>query len=718
MTCGSCGTENREGRKFCSECAAPLAVACPACGAPNQPGEKFCGECATLLPGRRSGSSGARRGPPPRAGPRPPPSPSAASSASSSPTSWASRRSPRRRTRRRSASSWAGTSTSPGRSSSATAARSRSSSATPSWPSGAPRWRRRTTPSGPSGPPWSWPTRSRRSARAIRARCGVLTGEAAVTLGATGQGLVAGDLVNTAARLQSAAPPGSVLVGESTMQATSAAIAYEEAGEQVLKGKTAPVPAWRALRVVAERGGRGRSDLPEPPFVGRDEELRMLKDAVTAVGRDSRARLVSITGPGGIGKSRLAWELEKWADGVTETLYWHRGRSPSYGEGISFWALGEMVRRRAGLAESDDEATTRERIAATVAEFVPLRRGSPLGRAGAPDAPGARAGPGRRARCPLRRLAHLLRADRGAGDDDPPVRGPAVGRLRPPRLRRPAPGLVAELADPGRDPRPARADRPAPQLGCGGPLAHDAGPRAAVDRGDARAPRRLRARAARDGGRGDPGTGRRHPALCRRDRPGARGRGPPRDVRRRLPSARRPHDAGHPGHAALAHRVAPRRPGAGRSRAHPGGGRAGPELHAGRAGRHDRRGPGEPGRPAGHAGPTRAAVTGGGPPVARAGPVLVRPVAHSRGRLRDAGPTRSARPAPGRGPLVRVARRRGARRGPGVPLPRGAPCVEHRDRRPTRWPSRHASPSAGRPSEPPRSGPTTRRSATCARPWR
>jgi class 3 adenylate cyclase/tetratricopeptide (TPR) repeat protein len=205
----------------------------------------------------------------------------------------------------------------------------------------------------------------------IQARAGVLTGEAAVTLGATNQGMVAGDLVNTAARLQSIAPPGAVLVGESTHRAAVAAIAFEEAGAQLLKGKTAPVPAWRALRVVAQRGGHGRSDMPEPPFVGRDEELRLLRDLLGATGRDRRARLVSITGPGGIGKSRLAWELEKYVDGVVETVYWHRGRSPAYGDGITFWALGEMVRQRAGLAQADDETTTRERIAAIVAEHVP-----------------------------------------------------------------------------------------------------------------------------------------------------------------------------------------------------------------------------------------------------------------------------------------------------------------------------------------------------------
>lgn len=205
----------------------------------------------------------------------------------------------------------------------------------------------------------------------IGARAGILTGEAAVSLGTRNEGMVAGDLVNTAARLQSVAPEGAVLVGEATHRAASSAIVFEEAGEQILKGKSSPVRAWRALRVVAQRGGQGRSDMPEPPFVGRDEEFRLLKDLVSATGRERKARVVSVTGPAGIGKSRLAWELEKYIDGVVEAIYWHRGRSPAYGEGITFWALGEMVRRRAGLAATDDEATTRKRISATVTEYVP-----------------------------------------------------------------------------------------------------------------------------------------------------------------------------------------------------------------------------------------------------------------------------------------------------------------------------------------------------------
>jgi hypothetical protein len=202
----------------------------------------------------------------------------------------------------------------------------------------------------------------------------VLTGEAAVTIGAIGEGMVAGDMVNTASRLQAAAPSGAVLVGEVTMRAAQQAIAFEAIGDQQFKGKAAPVAAWRALRVVAERGGRGRSDALEAPFVGRDDELALLKDLYHATARDRRVRLVSVTGQGGIGKSRLAWEFLKYIDGLVETVYWHEGRSPSYGSGITFWALGVMVRERARLAEGDDEATTRARIAETVAQWLPDER--------------------------------------------------------------------------------------------------------------------------------------------------------------------------------------------------------------------------------------------------------------------------------------------------------------------------------------------------------
>ena len=205
----------------------------------------------------------------------------------------------------------------------------------------------------------------------IQVRAGVLSGEAAVTIGAVGQGMVAGDLVNTASRLQSVAAPGTVLVGEATHRATADAIAFEPAGEQMLKGKELPVPVWIARRVVSKRKGLGRSDRLEAPFVGRENELRLLKDLFHATARERRARLVSITGQGGIGKTRLAWEFLKYVDGVVEGVWWHDGRSPAYGEGVTFWALGEMIRSRAGLLETDDAATTRTRIAEMVEEHVP-----------------------------------------------------------------------------------------------------------------------------------------------------------------------------------------------------------------------------------------------------------------------------------------------------------------------------------------------------------
>jgi class 3 adenylate cyclase/tetratricopeptide (TPR) repeat protein len=205
----------------------------------------------------------------------------------------------------------------------------------------------------------------------VNARAGVLTGEAVVKAGAEGESMVVGDVVNTAARLQSAAEPGTVVVGEGTFRAASRAISFESVGELSLKGKAGPVSAWRATRVVAERGGRNRPEALEAPFVGRADELRLLKDLFHATERESRVRLVSVVGPAGIGKTRLARELGRYLDGLVETIYWHVGRSPAYGAGITFWALGEMVRARAGLLETDDEATTRAKLAEILATHVP-----------------------------------------------------------------------------------------------------------------------------------------------------------------------------------------------------------------------------------------------------------------------------------------------------------------------------------------------------------
>ncbi|HET7678121.1 MAG TPA: AAA family ATPase [Candidatus Limnocylindrales bacterium] len=206
---------------------------------------------------------------------------------------------------------------------------------------------------------------------ALSARAGIATGEAAVTIGAEGQGLVSGETVNLAARLQAAAEPDTLLADEATRHAAAAAIAFESAGDRALKGFSEPVAVWRAARVVAGRGGQGRSDELEAPFVGRDAELALVKELFHATARERRLRVVSITGQAGIGKSRLVWEFEKYIDGITDDVYWHQGRSPAYGEGITFWALGEMVRRRAGIVEGEDDATTAANLREMLATHVP-----------------------------------------------------------------------------------------------------------------------------------------------------------------------------------------------------------------------------------------------------------------------------------------------------------------------------------------------------------
>ena len=204
----------------------------------------------------------------------------------------------------------------------------------------------------------------------LKARAGVLTGEAAVSFGDNGEGSVAGDLVNTASRVQSVAEPGTVFVGDGTREASEAAIVYEDAGAHQLKGKPEPVHLWRAARVVAAFGGALRPTGLEPPFVGRDRELRLLKELLHGTGEEATARLMSITGVAGVGKSRLAWEFFKYVDGLTETIWWHRGRCLAYGEGVAYWALNEMVRMRAGIIENEPPKSARAKLRASVEEFV------------------------------------------------------------------------------------------------------------------------------------------------------------------------------------------------------------------------------------------------------------------------------------------------------------------------------------------------------------
>jgi class 3 adenylate cyclase/tetratricopeptide (TPR) repeat protein len=187
----------------------------------------------------------------------------------------------------------------------------------------------------------------------LRLRVGVLTGQAAVELDAVTQGMVIGDAINTASRIQSVAQPGSVLVDAVTRAVTERAIAYEDAGAHTVKGKSEPVRTWKALRVIAAVGGVGRSDL-EPPLVGRDTEMGAIRSALdTLIESDPGLQLISVIGEPGLGKSRLAWELKKYADGLAARVLWHHGQALSFGQGAGLFSLAEMVRMRAEITVND-----------------------------------------------------------------------------------------------------------------------------------------------------------------------------------------------------------------------------------------------------------------------------------------------------------------------------------------------------------------------------
>ena len=182
---------------------------------------------------------------------------------------------------------------------------------------------------------------------------------------------MAGDAVNTASRVQAAAEPGSVLVDVPTQRLTGSAIAFADAGEHTLKGKAEPQRLWRAVRVLSAVGGSQRVDGLEAPLTGRDAELRTIKDLFHAAAERRVPRLVLVSGPAGVGKSRLGWEFEKYADGLAAEVWWHRGRCLSYGEGVAFWALAQIVRQRLGIAEEDPPEAAAAKLAAGLDRFVP-----------------------------------------------------------------------------------------------------------------------------------------------------------------------------------------------------------------------------------------------------------------------------------------------------------------------------------------------------------
>ena len=360
MTCASCGHANPEGQKFCGECGSLLVASCPSCGTANPPGQKFCGECGKALASQTPSETSA------------PHTPAAERRlvsvlfADLVGFTTASEGRDAEETREL-LSRYFDVSRSVIERYGGTVEKFIGDAVMAVW--GAPIAREDD------------PERAVRAALelvdavpaidpALLARVGVLTGEAAVTIGVEGQGMVAGDLVNTASRVQSIAEPGTVLVGEATRRATEAAIAYTHQGEHELKGRTEPVTLHRALRVVANRGGEGRSAGLEAPFVGRDRELRLIKELFHASAADGRAHLVVVSGIAGIGKSRLSWEFEKYVDGLVASVWWHRGRCLAYGEGVAYWALAEMIRGRAGILEGDHAVEAEAKLQASLQRHV------------------------------------------------------------------------------------------------------------------------------------------------------------------------------------------------------------------------------------------------------------------------------------------------------------------------------------------------------------
>ena len=202
-------------------------------------------------------------------------------------------------------------------------------------------------------------------------RVGVVTGEVAVTLGAAGQGMVAGDAVNTAARVQAKADPGAVWVDEQTRSLAGGSIDFADAGVHELKGKAEPIVLFAATAVMGGVRGDRSTDRVQAPLVGRRRELSVLKEMFHVAAEEGRPRLVILTGDAGVGKTRLSWELENYLDGLSATVLWHRGRCLAYGDGVGFSALTSAVRGRIGAGEDEAEASTRSKLSESLETYVP-----------------------------------------------------------------------------------------------------------------------------------------------------------------------------------------------------------------------------------------------------------------------------------------------------------------------------------------------------------
>ncbi len=204
----------------------------------------------------------------------------------------------------------------------------------------------------------------------LRLRVGINTGEALVRPGVipgSGERLLAGDAINTAARLQLVAPEMGVAVGLATYEATAAVFDYEELRPATLKGKAKPVRVFHA-KAPRARFGTDLTRIHDSAFIGREIDLALLKGIFDkAVAADS-VQLVTVVGEPGLGKSRIVAELGTYIDARPELIAWRQGRCLPYGEGITFWALGEIVKAHAGILESDASEVASAKLEAVLPE--------------------------------------------------------------------------------------------------------------------------------------------------------------------------------------------------------------------------------------------------------------------------------------------------------------------------------------------------------------
>jgi DNA-binding SARP family transcriptional activator/class 3 adenylate cyclase len=211
-----------------------------------------------------------------------------------------------------------------------------------------------------------------RAAATLEVQVGITTGEAVVVVDATsdaGEAGITGAVLVNAARLREVAQPGTVLVDEGTYWATTHAVTYKRGKSVRVRGAAKPLASWQATAARSAVGVE-LARQPAASFIGRGDELDLLKRSYARAVRESVVQLVTITGEPGVGKSRLVREFAAFLNGQEQLVSWRQGRCLPYGDGITFWALGEVIKAEAGILESDDPQAATAKLAAAVAATV------------------------------------------------------------------------------------------------------------------------------------------------------------------------------------------------------------------------------------------------------------------------------------------------------------------------------------------------------------